>query len=70
MGSKANIRVYQTVEHPCGYWPERQARDLVLDPVDPMLPGLYGPALAMGFRRSRRGSGTSRPGKRPSTRLK
>ena len=59
MGSKANIRVYQTVEHPCGYWPERQARDLVLDPVDPMLPGLYGPALAMGFRRS--GSHVYRP---------
>jgi arginine-tRNA-protein transferase len=59
MGSKANIRVYQTVEHACGYWPERQARDLVLDPVDPMLPGLYGPALAMGFRRS--GSHVYRP---------
>lgn len=59
MGSKANIRVYQTVEHPCGYWPGRQARDLVLDPVDPMLPGLYAPALAMGFRRS--GSHVYRP---------
>jgi arginine-tRNA-protein transferase len=59
MGTKANIRVYQTVEHPCGYWPERQARDLVLDPVDPMLPALYGPALAMGFRRS--GSHVYRP---------
>jgi arginine-tRNA-protein transferase len=59
MGSKANIRVYQTVEHPCGYWPERQARDLVLDPVDPMLPALYGPSLAMGFRRS--GSHVYRP---------
>ncbi|MEO8160480.1 MAG: arginyltransferase [Arenimonas sp.] len=59
MGSKANIRVYQTVEHACGYWPERQARDLVLDPVDPMLPGLYGPSLAMGFRRS--GSHVYRP---------
>lgn len=52
MGTKANIRVYQTVEHACGYWPDRTARDLVLDPVDPMLPALYGPALAMGFRRS------------------
>ena len=59
MGSKANIRVYQTVEHSCGYWPERQARDLVLDPVDPMLPALYGPSLAMGFRRS--GSHVYRP---------
>ncbi len=52
MGSQANIRIYQTVEHACGYWPGRVARDLVLDPTDPMLPSLYGPSLAMGFRRS------------------
>ncbi|MBC7656010.1 MAG: arginyltransferase [Frankiaceae bacterium] len=52
MGNQANIRVYQTVEHACGYWPDRNARDLVLDPVDPTLPTLYGSALAMGFRRS------------------
>ncbi len=54
MGSRANIRVYQTADHACGYWPERTARDLVLDPADPTLPSLYGPALAMGFRRSGR----------------
>ena len=52
MGNQANIRVYQTVEHACGYWPDRNARDLVLDPLDPSLPSLYGSALAMGFRRS------------------
>lgn len=52
MGNQANIRVYQTVEHACGYWPDRNARDLVLDPLDPTLPSLYGSALAMGFRRS------------------
>lgn len=52
MGSQANIRVYQTVEHACGYWPDRLARDLVLDPTDPALASLYGPSLAMGFRRS------------------
>ena len=52
MGNQANIRVYQTVEHACGYWPDRNARDLVLDPRDPALPSLYGAALAMGFRRS------------------
>ncbi len=52
MGNQANIRVYQTVEHACGYWPDRNARDLVLDPLDPSLPSLYGTALAMGFRRS------------------
>jgi arginine-tRNA-protein transferase len=52
MGNQANIRVYQTAEHACGYWPDRSARDLVLDPADPLLPGMYGSALAMGFRRS------------------
>ena len=53
MGSQqAGIRVFQTAEHACGYWPDRLARDLVLDPSDPALPALYGSALAMGFRRS------------------
>jgi arginine-tRNA-protein transferase len=47
-----NIRLFQTAEHACGYFPERVARDLVLDPHDPALPALYGNALAMGFRRS------------------
>jgi arginine-tRNA-protein transferase len=47
-----NIRLYQTAEHPCGYYAERTARDLVLDPSDPGLPALYGHALAAGFRRS------------------
>ncbi|MCR6495801.1 hypothetical protein LJB71_05855 [Thermomonas sp. S9] len=37
---------------PCGYWPGRQARDLVLDPRDPRLPALYPMALQWGFRRS------------------
>jgi len=52
MGEPSTIRVFQTAEHHCGYWPDRIARDLVLDPSDPMLPALYSPALAMGFRRS------------------
>ncbi len=53
MGTQqAGIRVFQTAEHACGYWPERIARDLVLDPADPALPALYDSALAMGFRRS------------------
>lgn len=54
MGGQVNIRIFQTAEHACGYWPDRAARDLVLDPADPALPSLYGPALAMGFRRSGR----------------
>lgn len=52
MTANASIRVYQTAEHSCGYWPERSARDLVLDPQDAQLPALYAGALAMGFRRS------------------
>lgn len=48
----ASIRLYQTAEHPCGYWHERAARDLVLDPRDTQLPSLYAGALGMGFRRS------------------
>ena len=49
-----DLRLYHTADHPCGYWPERQARDLVLDPGDPRLVGAYPLALAMGFRRSGR----------------
>jgi arginyl-tRNA--protein-N-Asp/Glu arginylyltransferase len=46
------LRLFQTGEHPCGYWPERRARDLVLDPQDPRLGNLYPMALGWGFRRS------------------
>ena len=46
------LRVFHSGEHACGYWPGRVARDLVLDPRDPRLPGLYPQALAWGFRRS------------------
>lgn len=46
------IRLYQTAEHPCGYFKDRVARDLVLDPNDSALAGVYAGALAMGFRRS------------------
>ena len=46
------LRVFHTGDHACAYWPERVARDLVLDPRDERLPQLYAPALAAGFRRS------------------
>lgn len=52
MGETNNIRIFQTAEHTCGYWPERLASDLVLDPTDPTLPRVYERALTMGFRRS------------------
>jgi arginine-tRNA-protein transferase len=52
MGNQHAIRLFQTVEHACGYWPERLSRDLIIDPTDPYLPTLFGRALSMGFRRS------------------
>lgn len=47
-----DLRLFHTAVHPCGYWPERPARDLVLDPRDPRLPQWYALALGWGFRRS------------------
>ncbi len=44
--------LYRTGEHPCGYYADRTARDLVLDPRDPALADAYPVALAQGFRRS------------------
>lgn len=52
MGESESLRLFHTGTHPCGYWPERTARDLVLDPRDPRLPAFYGQALEWGFRRS------------------
>ena len=47
-----DFRLFQTAEHPCGYWPERVARDLVFDPRDPRMGQWYPLALGWGFRRS------------------
>ena len=47
-----DLRIFHTAEHPCGSWPERVARYLVLDPRDPRLPEIYPLALGWGFRRS------------------
>lgn len=46
------IRLFQTLEHACGYWPDRLSRDLIVDPADPQLASVFAQALAMGFRRS------------------
>lgn len=48
----AEPRLFQTAVHPCGYWPQRLARDLVIDPQDPRLGQFYPQTLAAGFRRS------------------
>lgn len=50
--TKASIRLFQTAVHACGYWPDREARDLVLDPDNERLGEAYGRALMLGFRRS------------------
>ncbi len=46
------IRLFQTQMHVCGYYPERQARSLVLDPSSPYLALAYPNAIDHGFRRS------------------
>ena len=35
------LRLFQTGEHPCGYWSDRVARDLVLDPNDRRLSRVF-----------------------------
>ncbi|MBZ0087290.1 MAG: arginyltransferase [Thermomonas sp.] len=51
-GSDDSLRLFRTAPHPCGYFAEREARDLVLDQRDPRLPQFYPMALDWGFRRS------------------
>lgn len=52
MQQGATIRLFQTGEHRCGYFVERMARDLLLDPHDANVAQAYPAALASGFRRS------------------
>jgi arginyl-tRNA--protein-N-Asp/Glu arginylyltransferase len=46
------VRLFQTLPHGCGYFAERTAQNLVIDPSAPQLDHLYGAALASGFRRA------------------
>ena len=46
------VRLFQTLPHPCGYFAERVARNLVIDPAAPHLPQIYDVALTRGFRRA------------------
>jgi arginine-tRNA-protein transferase len=46
------LALFHTNPHPCGYWPQREARDLVVDPRDPLLAEAWPQLLAWGFRRS------------------
>lgn len=47
-----DLQLFKTNLHPCGYWPDRWASDLVMDPNDPRLGAIYPQTLAWGFRRS------------------
>ncbi|BBD79603.1 arginyltransferase [Aerosticca soli] len=46
------IRLFQTLPHPCGYYAERTAQNLVIDPAAPQLERIYATALGRGFRRA------------------
>jgi arginyl-tRNA--protein-N-Asp/Glu arginylyltransferase len=46
------VRLFQTLPHPCGYFAERVARNLVIDPASPHLPQIYDVALVKGYRRA------------------
>jgi len=46
------VRLFQTLDHACGYYDDRSARNLVIDPLDPRLARVYETSLAWGFRRA------------------
>ncbi len=46
------LRLFQTLPHPCGYFEERTAQNIVLDPASPHLAKNYDLALANGYRRA------------------
>lgn len=46
------VRLFQTLPHPCGYFAERTAQNLVIDPASPHLGQIYDAALQRGYRRA------------------
>jgi arginine-tRNA-protein transferase len=46
------VRLFQTLPHPCGYYGDRTAQNLVIDPASPHLPQIYDAALLRGYRRA------------------
>ena len=46
------VRLFQTLPHTCGYFAERTAQNLVIDPSAPQLPQLYDLAVSRGYRRA------------------
>jgi leucyl-tRNA---protein transferase len=45
------VKVFVSLEHPCGYYPNRHAQNLVLDPIADGQKEIYDSAIAKGFRR-------------------
>jgi leucyl-tRNA---protein transferase len=46
------IKVFVSLEHPCGYYKERVAQNLVLDPIAEPQREIYDSAITRGFRRA------------------
>jgi arginine-tRNA-protein transferase len=46
------VRLFQTLPHPCGYFGERTAQNLVIDPSAAELPRIYDLAVQRGYRRA------------------
>lgn len=46
------VRLFQTLPHACGYYGERTAQNLVIDPSSPQLAQLYEFGLQRGYRRA------------------
>jgi len=46
------VRLFQTLPHPCGYYADRTAQNLVIDPSAPRIAAAYPIALTQGFRRA------------------
>jgi arginine-tRNA-protein transferase len=46
------VRLFQTLPHPCGYFPDRDAQNLVIEPAAAQIDRIYEFALARGYRRA------------------
>jgi len=46
------VRLFQTLPHPCGYYADRTAQNVVIDPAAPNLSRIYDSSLQRGFRRA------------------
>ncbi len=46
------VRLFQTLPHACGYFGDRTAQNIVIDPSAPQLPQIYDLAVQRGYRRA------------------